>query len=381
MADPVWFWQRIVSPHMAGLAEALARRGQQVSYVAEQPMSTDRAAQGWRAPRLGAATLHFAPDRDAVTALVAKAPEDSIHICQGLRGNGLVGFAQQALARRGLSQWVVMETVDDSGWRGAFKRLEYRRLIRQSRPWLAGLLATGDATPGWLVRCGMPSEKVFPFAYFLPERWEENVRQLDSGAPFRFLFVGQFIDRKRVDLLFDALARLGDTSFELALVGFGPLEGRLRMLGEQKLPGRVRWQGQCHIDKVPPRMAKADCLVLPSHHDGWGAVVCEALMVGTPVVCSDRCGAATAVRASGCGGVFPAGEAKALAGLLQEAMAKGRQLPAQRKALAGWARRSFGASAGASYLEAILQHAPRQGPRPVPPWQDTDLTHAEWIEA
>lgn len=31
----VWFWQRIVSPHMAGLASALAKRGCQVVYVAE----------------------------------------------------------------------------------------------------------------------------------------------------------------------------------------------------------------------------------------------------------------------------------------------------------------------------------------------------------
>src|SRR5262245_31851210 len=121
LAEPVWFWQRIVSPHMAGLAEALAAQGRPVTYVAEREMSADRAAQGWRPPTLGLAQLHFAPDADAVTKLVAAAPLGSIHVCQGLRGNGLVSLAQQALAGRGLRQWVIMETVDDSGWRGALK--------------------------------------------------------------------------------------------------------------------------------------------------------------------------------------------------------------------------------------------------------------------
>ena len=30
-------------------------------------------------------------------------------------------------------------------------------------------------------------------------------------------------------------------------------------------------------------------MVLPSYFDGWGAVVSESLMVGTPVICSDQC--------------------------------------------------------------------------------------------
>ena len=42
-------------------------------------------------------------------------------------------------------------------------------------------------------------------------------------------------------------------------------------------------------------MAAADVLVLPSRFDGWGAVVNEALMVGTPVICSDRCGASDVI--------------------------------------------------------------------------------------
>jgi hypothetical protein len=39
------------------------------------------------------------------------------------------------------------------------------------------------------------------------------------------------------------------------------------------LPGRVSFRGLLPISNIPGHMAAADCLVLPSSHDGWGAVV------------------------------------------------------------------------------------------------------------
>lgn len=60
------------------------------------------------------------------------------------------------------------------------------------------------------------------------------------------------------------------------------------------------------MDAARACMARADVLVLPSWHDGWGAVVSEALMAGTPAIASDACGSAGVVRASGVGGGVPA---------------------------------------------------------------------------
>lgn len=355
MSDPVWFWQRIVSPHMAGLAAALAATGRAVTYVAEEEMSADRAAQGWQVPPLGAAHLRLAPTSDAVREAVREAPEDSIHICQGLRANGPVGVAQRTLAERGIRQWAIMETVDDSGWRGALKRLEYRRLIRQWRSHIEGVLATGHVTQEWLAARGMPADRVFPFAYFLPDRPQPIAQHFEPQAPFRFLFVGQFIERKRIDLLIDALRRLEGANFELVLVGSGLLEAALRALADKNLPGRVDWLGRRPIGEIAALMAEADCLVLPSRHDGWGAVVSEALMAGTPAICSDACGAAGIAKASGVGGVFPTGNVEALAALLRQLIARGRQTPEGRTILANWAC-CLGADAGAKYLEGILLH-------------------------
>jgi glycosyltransferase involved in cell wall biosynthesis len=363
MSDPVWFWQGIVSPHMAGLAAALAARGTDVTYVAGEGMSAQRATQGWQPPPLGSASLHIAPTPQAAGALVQAAPANSVHICQGLRGNGLVDHARKALTARGLRQWVIMETVQDRGWRGAARRLAYARLVRQQRAHIEGILAIGHETPRWLAARGMTPERIVPFAYFLPSAPEAAVPERVKADAFRFLFAGQFIARKRLDLLVEALASLASQTATLTVIGSGPLEAELKSLAEARLPGRVDWLGRQPIAAMPGHMAQADCLVLPSRHDGFGAVVSEALMAGTPVICSDACGAAGIARASGHGAVFASGDVTALRRALERMLASGPTGAQKRARLAQWAA-CLGAPSGAEYLEAILS----AGTRPAPPW-------------
>lgn len=363
----VWFWQRIISPHMAGLAAALAEQGCRVSYVAETIMSDERASQGWLQPSLGKAQLKLVPTIDRVDALIQSAPADVIHVCQGIRGNGLISRAQSRLRDLGRRQWVIMETLQDDGWRGLGKRLEYRRLFMQYRRKIEGVLAIGHQTPAWVADRGMPSERVFPFAYFLPHKLPDVTRIPENAASFRFAFVGRFVKVKRLDLLIKAIARLATTNVELLVIGSGPLEAELRKMAEDALGNRVQWLGRLPIDEVQAVMAKTDCLVLPSRYDGWGAVASEALMVGTPVVCSDSCGAAGAVTATGLGGVFRSESLVELTILLEQTVEAGRLDRQARADLASWAQ-CLGAEAGARYLRAILGHVCLAGERPDAPW-------------
>lgn len=352
---------------MAFLADAVAARGLSVVYVANQHMSANRASQGWQPPALKQAQIVIAPDVHSVEALVVSAPIDSMHICQGIRSNGLVGVAQHCLARRGLQQWVVMETVDDAGWRGFLKRLVYCYHFWRQRHHLSGVLATGKNTGSWVESRGVDERKVFPFAYFLepPQLLEASPDR--NEKKFRFLFVGQLIDRKRVDLLITAVAVVDSADIELVIIGSGALEQDLRQQGEQQLPGRVDWKGRLPMHFVANEIAAADCLVLPSRHDGWGAVVSEALIVGTRVICSDACGSSTAVQASGVGGVFASGDKESLARLLRQCFEKGKVSSGERARIKTWAS-ALGADAGAQYLAEILRYAARRGDKPVPPW-------------
>ncbi|MBS1158790.1 MAG: hypothetical protein H6R15_1209 [Proteobacteria bacterium] len=368
----IWFWQRIVSPHMALLALALVKEGCHVTYVAERPMSVDREAQGWKVPPLPGVQLHYVANSTDVFSLVSKAPKYATHLCQGIRANGGVGIVQRELARCGCSFWVVMEMMDDPGLAGAAKRLLYRALFARRRKHLHGILAIGKETPQWVAGRGVSSEQIFPFTYFLEEVGaNKHLSPLPDGV-FRFLFVGQFIPRKRLDLLIDALGELGEElpEFRLQIIGSGPLENELRAKGERLLGRKLEWLGRQTMKEVHAHMAWADCLVLPSRHDGWGAVVSEALMAGTPAICSDHCGAAEVVLASKTGGVFPRGDQKALAALLTQCLSKGRYTEAARSNLAQWAT-SLGATHGANYLMEIFSYLECGGVRPLAPWNQS----------
>lgn len=363
----VWFWQRIVSPHMVGLAKALATQGFVVHYAFEQLMSPDRAKFGWKIPDSDGLYLHHMHDYANVVKTVSLVNQNSHHICQGIRANGRVGIAQNLLSERGLRQWIVMETVDDKGWRGFLKRLEYKRQFLLKRERIEGVLAIGHNTTDWVVARGMPADRVFPFAYFLIDSVKTEISNDTPNQFFRFIFVGQFIELKRLGMLIDALSNLNGQDFELIVVGAGPLEEKLRRKAETIFSHRLTWLGKLPSTEVSAVIAQADCLVLPSIYDGWGAVVSEALMVGTPVICSNTCGSAGVVRFSGVGGVFDANDQKMLIELLEIQLTNGQVDYVKRNQLSTWAAR-IGATAGALYLKQILESVSYDFSPPSPPW-------------
>ena len=372
MVPDIWFWQGMVTPHMMGLAVALSNLRVNVTYVAAEVMSADRVQQGWLEPYAADVIVHIAQSQHAVHQLVNGAPKDSIHICGGVRVNGLVGVAQKRLANLGFTQWLAMETVMDVGWIGILKRLEYRRLFRGYRRAIRGVLAIGHKTPQWVIRRGVTEEKVFPFAYFL-EEIEQQAAILKQTGPFKFIFVGQFIPRKRLNRLITALGLLTDQNFELVVIGSGPLEDVLRVQAQSVLGDRVNWIGKLPSSQVSAYMAAADCLILPSSHDGWGAVISEALMCGTPVICSDTCGAAGVVHNSGVGSVFKANDTGELQASLETALRAGTVSTEQRAATAVWGK-TLGAKSGAQYLLDILTGELKVNKKPMPPWVNDHRT-------
>jgi glycosyltransferase involved in cell wall biosynthesis len=367
MVKSVWFWQQIISPHLANLASALANLNIDVTYVAEREMSEDRASLGWKAPHMNGVRIAFADSGKSMADLARSSAPDSLHLCQGLRGNGLIAAAQSALAFEGREQWVLMETVENEGLHGYVRRKVYEHLIANRDKNISGYLAIGHKMPNWLIERGVPDAKVFPFAYFLDDTINANSEmQRKPDEVFRIIFVGRFIQLKRLDLLIRALGALARNDVELFVIGSGPLEAALRKQGSDILGHRLHWIGQVASDVVPNYVASSDLLVLPSDYDGWGAVVSEAIMVGTPAVCSDQCGAADVVRRSGRGGVFERGSVSSLCNLLDDLVKDGPQTQLKRKALSQWGR-CLGAKAGSEYLLEILNKNVNRAV-PMAPW-------------
>jgi len=366
----IWIWQNILSPHMAALAAALAARGHKVTYIAQQLSRAERTELGWTVPSLGEANLVHCTGPQELEKLARNAPPGVEHIFQGFRGNGHLSFAYKMLSRRNMPFWIFLEELDDRGVKGFARRAYYRYMFTRWRLYVCGVLAVGDGSGDWVAARGMPQNHTYPFAYFLQDANPPHTGDSATNGTLRILFVGQLIERKGIDILLTALSHLNADNDrpQLDVVGSGPDEYNLKDLAVRLgLEGSVHWLGGRQMDEIPKIMAKADLLVLPSRYDGWGAVVTEALMTGTPVIATDRCGAVAAVKASRCGAVVPAGDPLALCNAISAELTHG-PVPAEfRLRLAEWAR-CFSAENGAEYLSELFDVASVGKSPPPPPW-------------
>jgi glycosyltransferase involved in cell wall biosynthesis len=124
-------------------------------------------------------------------------------------------------------------------------------------------------------------------------------------APMRFLFCGQMIARKGVDLLLTAFDRLvaAGSSAELLLVGREADLPRFMQMVSPAARARIRYEGFQAPECLPAYFGKSDVFVLPSRHDGWGVVVNQALAAGLPVIASDAVGASLDLVDDGINGI------------------------------------------------------------------------------
>lgn len=360
------FWQEVISPHVMNLAQGLARAGQQVTYVTRHEMTPDRLRQGWTIPSSeGVAVKRISSASEAVS-LLHTFGSDSTHLTQGIRGNDYIEDFVGAFSS-GKYRWLaMMETVDERFWTAPLKRLVYRYLLSRRSPDM--VLAIGARMQEWVVARGFPRERVFPFAYFLAPPESVMIPKSAKGRDVQLAFVGNLIPRKRFDLLAGAALNLRERRFHLTAIGQGT-DHSADALALQRALGRdrVTLMGGLPMERVRELLGVFDYLILPSDHDGWGAVVSEALMAGVPAICSDACGAAIVVERSRMGGVFRAGDLTAITRLMAECVDQGGVTVEQREALAAWAR-CLGAPQGTTYLSEILRFAAHGGERPNAPW-------------
>lgn len=171
----------------------------------------------------------------------------------------------------------------------------------------------------------------------------------------RFLFVGRVMHEKGVDELFAAAKRMKQTygdSVEFHIVGSFE-EGYKPLMDELEQTGMVKYHG--YQSDMKRFYAMADCVVLPSYHEGMSNVLLEAAASGRPLITSDIPGCREAVEPGVSGYLCPARDADAL----YAAMRRFLELPpAQRTAMGAashdWIARNFNKKAVVAETVAAL---------------------------
>ena len=366
------FWQPIPSPHQEAFLESVAEQfpGEVILGV-ERDLPFDRIAQGWRTPEFHRVRLVDISDPVNHAALARHGSPESLHVFTGFFSHPLVwsGFHKLKSSQARLA--IYSEAPEQPWHTGWLKRLRGRWLAARYAKRFAFVLAVGGVGGEFFETIGFPKKKIIPFGYFLPAPSETADTSITPADGLRFVYCGQLIHRKGIDILADALGGLPAVGWRLDAFGAGPLR---EILEQPSLRGRVFVHDVVSNDQIEEKLIGADWTVLPSRFDGWGMLVSESLRAGVPVICSDACGAAAMLGDSPAAKFFRSGRSADLALLLRAAIESGKTSADVRESARSVARR-FGADNAAAVFLLAANGGGTSGHASSLPWMPFEAAH------
>jgi glycosyltransferase involved in cell wall biosynthesis len=123
------------------------------------------------------------------------------------------------------------------------------------------------------------------------------------------LFLGRLHEIKGCDLLIRAFAGLKSTDVRLVIAGidYGHEAECRKLVTDLGIAHKVEWIGGVYGKDKLQAYVNADVFVMPSRYEMWGIAFLESLACGTPVIMTDRCGAASCLPKE-CGVALPFAE-------------------------------------------------------------------------
>ena len=204
----------------------------------------------------------------------------------------------------------------DNNWRGdlrqllggVFFRFRYRRSFD-------AILVPGRSSSKMMRFYGMPKHRVSSGLYGADPKLFAAGPALEA-RPKQFLFVGQFVARKGVDVLRKAFIRVHQEhpEWRLRLCGNGPLLKHFCDIPGMSVDAFVQPENLSEI------YHEARFLVLPSLQENWGLVVHEATLCGCALLLSKAVGSGQDLATASNAILFSAGNEEALYRAMTEAI-------------------------------------------------------------
>jgi glycosyltransferase involved in cell wall biosynthesis len=351
------FWQNILSIHQSAFLRNLAE-AHDVILVAETETESMRIKHGFYIPDFGKVRVITSPNEDIISKLFTL---DAIHIVSGVWAFKLPSRAFDIAVKKNLTVGIFSEPFIWMGIKGKLRFLKYWLFRVRYDKHINFILTTGKRGRWCFESVGFRKSIIYDWAYFTEMHTvfihENQIKKLKP------LFIGTIDANKNILRLISACKNF-ECIDNLTIVGTGPLENQLQQA--------IKHTKCNYLGKVPNReihkiIADSDVLILPSIYDGWGAVVNEALMCGTPVIASNNCG--SSILLQGIRGRVFSIEKDNLEEVLRDFM---NDLPydaSKREEIKGWALQNISGETAAKYFDEIIQHVLKKSfERPVAPW-------------
>lgn len=351
------FWEPTASPHKVDLFRALSQSDRVASCiaVAQEDVSAGRKKLGWQVGDADRARFIVGPTPEQVSAIVAAAPPDAVHIFSGIRHFPCITQALD-LALAGRLRFGIMSEPRVSEGLSGIARLAQSLLTEgRIRRHAAFVLAIGRNGPIWFRMSGYRKDRIFPYAYFIAPAPAPVGRAYD-GQCLRVAYLGRLEVAKGISLFLDAISRV-EVPVAVTIAGAGSQESTVRSaMTVAQTP--INFVGALPMTAVPHFLQNQDVLVVPSTttDDGWGVVIGEALMSGTAVVATTKVGASSCLNCPGNGIAVSTLESAAIARAITALAASDLLNTNARKMRTDWALENLTGNAGAARLLSVLDH-------------------------
>ncbi len=358
-------WQEMTTPHILPLAQALLRHFDRVRLITLGPLDKTRSAIGWQDVAGEGVEQGYAPTlAERRECLRGWLTAEDLHVLPGTKWQPWLWRIQAAVALSPAKIALLSEIPWPAKGRIARFALAAREraMARVWRGRIIGLFAIGETALDHFREAGFRSRQVHPFGYFPALRGDLPLVTSAGEAPV-IAVAAALSPHKGIDVLIEALATCADRPWRLQIIGDGPERTALAQLAAARaIDDRIDWLGWRSYEDVPALLNASQLVVIPSRYDGWGAVVNEALGVGSPVIVSDGAGAHCVLTEPGLGERFACGEVANLASALHHQLDQ-PVTDARRQAVRSYAERALSPRAAAAYFYACVE-----GGSVLPPW-------------
>jgi glycosyltransferase involved in cell wall biosynthesis len=106
------------------------------------------------------------------------------------------------------------------------------------------------------------------------------------NGKLNIIFVGQFIQRKGLYYLFEAIRKINSKNIKLTIAGRGPIDELL--IDDYKDKINLKIKLNLTQDELTKELQNNDVFIFPSIAEGFGHVILEAMSIGLPVICTSN---------------------------------------------------------------------------------------------
>lgn len=350
------FWQNVISIHQSAFIKSLAEN-HNVTLAVEEDLNSLRISDGWEVPDMGNAIITVNPSYDTIKRLLSI--ENGKHVFSGIDAFPMPSKVFKMAIEKRCDISVMMEPYDPRGLKGMLRQLKYKYLAFRFGHSIKRMFITGRQGEIAYRKSGF--DNIFQWGYFTETPTNDQITQTNYHKYPQLLFIGRINQRKNILPLATWLKNHQNSFESFYIIGTGVLENELSRL--TKNSKKIKYLGAVPNKHIGQYLKSSDILIIPSLYDGWAAVVNEALLCGTRVICSDRCGAEILIDQEWKRGhVFAL---KDMGQVMEEELKRPPLSRQQREDIAKWAENNISGKAAAKYFTECFTYSHT---KPVAPW-------------